>query len=137
MAVLKTSEFNYKSYLDGKVSIVEPKRARIRGTLYNMPYKGYPALLVEDSSTEWVYGELFELLDYESTLSQLDSLEGYYGVDHPANEYVRSVVKAEIWHDRSRIYVAQEVFVYLYQVEKDILFTKQSQVMKKGIWQSN
>jgi len=93
---LKTSEFNYKSSLDGRVRMVEPKRARIRGTLYNMPYKGYSALLVEDSSTEWVYGELFELLDYESTLSQLDELKGYHGVNHPANEYERSVVKVKV-----------------------------------------
>ncbi|WP_313469669.1 gamma-glutamylcyclotransferase family protein [Carnobacterium sp.] len=82
---LKTGEFNYKRYLDGKVLTVEPKRARIKGKLYDMPYKGYPALEVDELSPVWVYGEVVELLDYETTLSQLDGLEGYYGVDHPAN----------------------------------------------------
>ena len=131
---LRAGEFNYKRYLDGKVLIAEPKRARIKGNLYDMPYKGYPALLVEEFSTEWVYGEIFELLEYEATLSQLDELEGYHGVNHPANEYERSAVIVEVWQEQSQGFVAQEVFVYFYRVENDALFTKQSEAMKDGIW---
>ncbi|ALV21336.1 MULTISPECIES: gamma-glutamylcyclotransferase family protein [Carnobacterium] len=131
---LKAGEFNYKRYLDGKVLTAEPKCARIKGSLYDMPYKGYPALLVEEFSTDWVYGEIFELLDYEATLSQLDGLEGYHGANHPANEYERSVVTVEVWQEQAKEFVAQEVFVYLYRIENDALFTQQAEVMKDGIW---
>lgn len=131
---LKAGEFNYKRYLDGKVLTTEPKRARIKGSLYDMPYKGYPALLVEEFSTDWVYGEIFELLDYEATLSQLDDLEGYHGVNHPANEYECSTLTVEVWQEQSEKFIAQKVFVYLYRVENDSLFTQQTEAVKDGIW---
>lgn len=131
---LKTGEFNYKRYLDGKVLTVEPKRARIKGKLYDIPYKGYPALQVEDLSSDWVYGEVVELLDYETTLSQLDGLEGYYGADHPANEYERSIKTVEVWQERAQEFIAQKAFVYLYRVENDARFTEQAQAVKDGIW---
>lgn len=131
---LKTGEFNYKRYLDGKVLTVEPKRARIKGKLYDMPYKGYPALQVEALSSDWVYGAVVELLDYETTLSQLDGLEGYYGADHPANEYERSIKTVEVWQERTQEFIAQKAFVYLYRVENDARFTEQAQAVKDGIW---
>ncbi|WP_192988118.1 gamma-glutamylcyclotransferase family protein [Carnobacterium mobile] len=131
---LKTGEFNYKRYLDGKVLTVEPKRARIKGKLYDMPYKGYPALQVEALSSDWVYGEVVELLDYETTLSQLDGLEGYYGAEHPANEYERSIKTVEVWQERTQEFIAQKAFVYLYRVENDARFTEQAQAVKDGIW---
>lgn len=131
---LKIGEFNYKRYLDGKVLTVEPKRARIKGKLYDMPYKGYPALQVEALSSDWVYGEVVELLDYETTLSQLDGLEGYYGADHPANEYERSIKTVEVWQERTQEFIAQKAFVYLYRVENDARFTEQAQAVKDGIW---
>lgn len=131
---LKAGEFNYKRYLEGKVLDSTPKRARIKASLYDMPYKGYPALLVENFSTAWVYGEIFELLDFELTLSNLDALEGYVGVDHPDNEYERSVVTIEVWQEHTKTFVAQKAFVYLYRIENDSLFYKQTELMADGIW---
>lgn len=134
---LRAGEFNYNRYLDGKVVTPIPSRARIKGTLYDMPYKGYPALLAEAFSTEWVYGEIFELLDHNATLAQLDELEGYHGINHPANEYERSIETVEVWQEESKAFVTQDVFVYLYRVENDSLFTKQTTVMKDGIWRES
>ncbi|AEB30144.1 butirosin biosynthesis protein BtrG [Carnobacterium sp. 17-4] len=131
---LRAGEFNYKRYLDGNVLSSTPNRARIKGSLYDMPYKGYPALLVEKFNTEWVYGEVFELLDFESTLSNLDVLEGYIGVDHPDNEYERREVMVEVWQEQSKTFVAKKALVYLYRMENDSLFYKQTELMKDGIW---
>lgn len=131
---LRAGEFNYKRYLDGNVLSSIPNRARIRGSLYDMPYKGYPALLVEKFNTEWVYGEIFELLNFESTLSNLDALEGYIGIDHPDNEYERRVEMVEVWQEQSKTFVAQKAFVYLYRMENDSLFYKQTELMTDGIW---
>ena len=56
--------FNYDLYLAGKVT-GPPKKARIKGELYHLDFKGYPALLPGDN---WVYGEIFELKESKEIL---------------------------------------------------------------------
>jgi len=81
---LMTGFFNYEKVLKGQVLSCVP--ARVKGQLYHMSQKGYPALV---SGTGWVYGELMELSDPESTRLLLDQIEHYYGPGDPQNEYER------------------------------------------------
>jgi len=62
--------WNYKRYLEGKISRITP--GKTYGLLYHLP-EGYPALI---QGNEIVEGEIMEPVD-ENLLKQLDRLEGY------------------------------------------------------------
>jgi len=62
--------YNYKRYLEGRISRIIP--GRTHGLLYHLP-EGYPALLEGNESIE---GEIMEPVD-ENLLKTLDRLEGY------------------------------------------------------------
>ena len=75
--------FNYELYLKDRIK-EKPQKARMKGELYHLDIKGYPALL---PGSQWVYGEVFELVDFEQDIQVLDQLEGFnQGVP---NEYNR------------------------------------------------
>ena len=71
---LRTGFFNYNKYLLGKVS--EAQVGKVKGKLYHMPHKGYPALLEGD---DVVIGEVMTLNDFENVMIPMDKMENYYG----------------------------------------------------------
>lgn len=83
--------WNYKKYLQGKV--ITRKPARVKGRLYHLIKKGYPALV---EGNDYVSGELLTIKDYEENIVKLDKLEGYYGLNNPENEYNRVLKDVEI-----------------------------------------
>lgn len=97
--------FNSDEVLVGKVRFREP--GRVRGMLYHMPGKGYPALVPGDG---WVTGELIELTDFPEGMRLMDKVEHFFGPGDPANEYERRVTPAEIVASGK----IEEVYVYWY-----------------------
>ena len=85
--------FNYRRYLAAHVS-QPPRRARVRGALYHLRHKGYPALLQGD---DWVYGELFVLDDFPAAIAALDEMEYFHGEDDPHREYLRQPVPPSMY----------------------------------------
>lgn len=125
--------FNYQLYLAGKV-MGKPRRARIKGELYHLTEKGYPALLVGD---DWVYGEVFELCDFHPTLKELDTLENYYGSNHPENEYERKVVTVWLYNEQTQLFDEKiEVYCYPYRIDNDASFAQYSLYLPEGDWHS-
>ncbi len=84
---LRSDMFNYDVYLDGKVA--ETKKATIKGDLFHIDNKGYPAVIPGEGE---VVGELMTFKNFESTLKDLDELEAYVEGDETENEYNRKVV---------------------------------------------
>ena len=84
---LRSDMFNYNVYLNGKVE--ENKKATIKGDLFHLDNKGYPAVVPGDGE---VVGELMTFKDFESTLKDLDELEAYEEGAEDENEYNRVVV---------------------------------------------
>ncbi|SCH85491.1 gamma-glutamylcyclotransferase family protein [Romboutsia sp. 1001713B170207_170306_H8] len=84
---LRSDMFNYDVYLDGKVK--ENKKATVKGELFHLDNKGYPAVVPGDRE---VIGELMSFEDFESTLKELDELEAYVEGEENENEYNRKVI---------------------------------------------
>lgn len=88
---LRSDMFNYKIYLDGKVT--SNKKANIEGVLLHIDNKGYPAVL---SGNGQVAGELMEFKNFDETLKELDELEAYVEGDEDENEYNRKIVDVKL-----------------------------------------
>ncbi|WP_130805777.1 gamma-glutamylcyclotransferase family protein [Senegalia massiliensis] len=78
--------FNYNNYLKNKIK--SRKLAKVKGKLYHLENRGYPALLEGDDD---VFGELIEIKDFEKNLVSLDTLEGYIEKNSELNEYNRVI----------------------------------------------
>ncbi|NBI08148.1 gamma-glutamylcyclotransferase family protein [Senegalia massiliensis] len=78
--------FNYNNYLKDKIK--SRKLAKVKGELYHLDNKGYPALLEGDDD---VFGELIEIEDFDKNLVSLDTLEGYIEKNSELNEYNRVI----------------------------------------------
>lgn len=123
--------FNYDLYLAGKVT-GSPKKARIKGELYHLDSKGYPALLPGD---DWVYGEIFELKEFSKEILPLDKMENYYGKGANNNEYERQLVEVEVFNEATEKYDLKEtVYCYLYVPDHDKTFATQSTYLPNGNW---
>lgn len=125
--------FNYQKYLNGKVKGT-PRRARIKGQLFHMTEKHYPALL---TGADWVYGEIFELSDFQQDISSVDQLENYFGVEDTRNEYERRVVEVEVFDENTGTFsLTEKVYCYLYVVGNDPRFNQHSVYLKDGNWRN-
>lgn len=98
--------FNHVKVLQGRVLCVQP--ARIKGRLFHQLHKGYPALI---HGSDWVYGELLEVKDFDSVLPLVDALEGYRDVGAD-NEYERKV--SEVYALEEGIWKVANAYVYWY-----------------------
>jgi len=111
--------WNYKRYLEGRVTRITP--AKTKGLLYHLP-EGYPGLLPGEGITK---GEVMEPVD-EVLLKSLDSLEGYV-VGRSNNLYNRDV-QSVITEDGEEILC----WVYFYNNEK---FAKENGILvSDGDW---
>ena len=77
--------FNFNKYLRGNVSHIHP--GKVKGRLYHMPLRGYPALLPGEDD---VYCEIMTLRgDIERIMNALDEMENASVPAHPDDEYHR------------------------------------------------
>lgn len=121
---LRTGFFNYNKYLSGKVSNAQV--GKVRGKLYHMPHKGYPALI---EGEDVVTGEIMTLNDFEDVMIPMDKMENYYGVNDKRNEYNRIVMDVEL-SDGSK----ESCYVYYYAMNDKEDFEKNSIYINKGDW---
>jgi gamma-glutamylcyclotransferase (GGCT)/AIG2-like uncharacterized protein YtfP len=89
--------YNYNKYLALKVE--KKSYGRVLGKLYHLKNKGYPAMI---KVNDFIYGEIFELYDWEITVASLDELEGYYGDGNPQNEYNKTLIEVEVLPEKSK-----------------------------------
>lgn len=122
---LREGFFNYDKYLQGKVS--KKIDGKIKGKLYHMPYKKYPALL---KGEDIVYGEIMYINDYKDTIKALDQLEGYHGSNNISNEYEKNVVQVEEIISGNKI----ECYLYAYNLNNDKEFKDKAIYIQHGDW---
>lgn len=125
---LREGFFNYDKYLTGKV--LSKSEGKIKGKLYHMPYKNYPALL---EGNDTVYGEIMFISDYENTMKSLDELEGYHGANNPSNEYEKKIVEIEYVHSGNKI----ECYLYSYNLNNDNEFKDKAIYIQHGDWKKH
>lgn len=77
---------NYRKYLENHVGHIQS--AYVRGTLYSIKNKDYPALL---EGNDFIAGEIMEIDD--SLCDVLDRLEGFRGDGDLMNEYNKKTVR--------------------------------------------
>lgn len=87
---LRSGMFNYDKLLQGKVK--EFKTGTIKGELFHIENKGYPAVI---DGNENIVGELMDLNNFNSTLDNLDELENYKPNDDNS-EYLREIVEVSL-----------------------------------------
>lgn len=69
-------------------------RAKVEGALYAVDY--YPGLVLNDKTTKFVVGEVYEMTETQRVLFFLDDYEGI-GEDYPQpHEYIRVAVEVEM-----------------------------------------
>lgn len=125
--------FNYRRYLAHHVSQT-PRRARVRGALYHLQHKGYPALL---QGEDWVYGELFVLDDFPAAIAALDEMENFHGEDDPQSEYLRQLIEVEIFDPAQGRYVGQQhAYHYRYVVQHDPKWQQGKHYLPDGNWRA-
>ncbi|MGG5461991.1 gamma-glutamylcyclotransferase family protein [Clostridium sp. B9] len=124
---LRTGFFNYDKYLKGKV--IKSELGRVKGKLYHMPHKGYPALIEGD---DWIYGEVMTILDYENVINSMDLMEGYLGLNNKDNEYNRIEMEVDMIGKKS----TEKCYVYYYAMNDKETFEKNSVLIEDGNWRS-
>lgn len=114
--------FNYNKYLVGNSLHVDP--AYTFGKLYDLPYKGYPALI---EGNDVVYGQIITVKNLESLLPTLDALENYANSNN--DEYLRKY--REVYDQYGNTLL---VYCYIYQVHTDSKFFKEAIYLTDGNW---
>lgn len=125
---LRTGFYNHEKYLKGHVIKTEP--AKVKGKLFHMPNKGYPALL---KGSDEVYGEVITIDNYEEVMKAIDEMEGYFGVDNKENEYNRVVLDVYLI-DRNEF---EKCYVYMYNLEETKEFIEKREYLPHGDWTIN
>ncbi|WP_434296129.1 gamma-glutamylcyclotransferase family protein [Clostridium sporogenes] len=126
---LRDGFFNFDKYI--KDQVTSRKLGKIKGILYHMPNKGYPAVL---EGNEEVIGEIIELKNWNENLEILDNMENYISEGNKNNEYNRELVEVEIIEseDKGKKVTA---FAYLYNMNDKDVFNKHSIYIPHGDWQ--
>lgn len=123
---LRTGFFNYHKYLLGKVS--DTKVGKVKGKLYHMPHKGYPALI---NGNDDVFGEVMTLRDFEAVMTPMDKMENYYGINDNRNEYNRVIMDVELLNG-----TIESCYVYYYAMNDKEIFEGNSIYVENGDWKS-
>lgn len=103
---LRTGSYNHDKHLIGKVKASE--MGFIKGTLYHIENKGYPAIVDGEYN---VYGELMEFYDHKSVINELDGLESYNHDNLEESEYIRKEVEVTLENGKVEL-----GYVYMYNL---------------------
>lgn len=121
---LRTGFYNYDKYLKGKVS--DTKLGNVKGKLYHMPNKGYPALL---EGEDIVIGEVMTIKDFEEVMIPMDKMENYYGPNDIRNEYNRIIMDVKLENGET-----ESCYVYYYAMNDEEVFNENSIYVSNGDW---
>lgn len=119
--------FNYKKYLEG--NILSKEKGIIKGKLYDMPLKGYPAVI---KGTDVVHGELYALKDFNKNLEALDKMENYFGEGNHNNEYNRIVVSVTLESGEK-----EDAYMYFYNLKDSNDFENNAIYVSNGDWREH
>lgn len=109
--------YNYERYLQGFVG--QNFKARVKGKLYHLYKRGYPALI---NGEEFVYGEVFEINFSEEQLDRIDAMEGFIEENSIENEYNREILDVEVFiEDKLEI---RKAYVYKYNIRRQPISDK-------------
>lgn len=123
---LREGFFNYDKYLKGKVSNITP--AIVKGKLYHLSHKGYPALLEGEDS---IWGEIMTLNDFYRDIVPMDEMEGYISSeDTSLNEYTRTIMKVKNLSTNDY----EECYVYKYEQYNHEDFNSHGVYISHGDW---
>ncbi|WP_035292222.1 gamma-glutamylcyclotransferase family protein [Clostridium sp. KNHs214] len=123
---LMNNFFNYERYL--RDIILDRKKARVKGKLYHLAKRGYPALV---DGKDFVYGELISFKNFKENLKILDKMEGYIRENDSSNEYSRILTDVEVLEGESaRI---QKAYMYKYN-DKNNKIDKNDIYVHHGDW---
>ncbi len=125
---LRNGFFNYDKYLTNKVE--ESYLGKVKGKLYHMPHKGYPALLDGEDD---VTGEIMSLKDFHKDIIPIDEMEGYFGQNSSKNEYNRVIMDVENLETNS----IEQCYVYKYALNDKAEFTQHSIYISHGDWKQH
>lgn len=123
---LREGFFNYDKYLKGNV--ISNELGRVKGIVYHLPHKGYPAIFEGEG---YVEGEVMELSNYEQTMKALDEMEGFYGENNPKNEYNKRLVEVELANGTKEL-----CYAYFYNKDNDLEFDSKAILVENGNWKS-
>ena len=123
---LREGFFNFDKYLKGKVS--SNTLAVVKGKLYHLSHKGYPALLHGEDE---VIGEIMEMKDFYRDIVPMDEMEGYLSSeDTSLNEYTRTVMKVKNLETNQY----EECYVYKYEQYNHTDFSNHAVYIPHGDW---
>ena len=123
---LREGFFNYDKYLLDKV--ITCTQGIVKGKLYHLCNKGYPALIDGDDN---IVGEIMEMKNFHLDMTSLDTMEGYVSnEDSSKNEYTRTVIKVHNLNTNK----FEDCYVYRYEENNDIDFTLNSDYISHGDW---
>lgn len=125
---LRENFFNYDIYLKGQV--IESQIGKIKGKLYHMPNKGYPAVV---EGTDDVYGEIISIKNFHENLESMDKMEGFIGEGHPNNEYNRVIVDVELVESGG----VEQAYSYIYNLPHEEDFKTHSEYVPHGDWKKH
>lgn len=123
--------YNYNLYLDGKITD-KPLKARVKGKLFQLTEKTYPALI---EGNDYVYGEIFYLKDFKKDLLAVDEMENFNPGHPEKDEYHRQVLTVEVFNEKTQSYEdTLDAYVYWYAKENDPTFEEHSLYIPDGNW---
>ncbi|NFV14000.1 gamma-glutamylcyclotransferase [Clostridium sporogenes] len=125
---LREGFFNFDKYI--KDQIISRRLGKIKGILYHMPNKGYPAALKGNGE---VVGEVIELKNWNENIKSLDAMENYISDRNDNNEYNRELVEVEIMENEDKG-KKLKAFAYLYNMNDEDVFNKNSIYISHGDW---
>lgn len=105
---LREGMYNFEKYYKGHV--VHREMGYVKGELYTIKDKVYPALIPGDN---WVLGEVMDM-DESFSLKEVDEMEGFYGEGNLQNEYNK--VTCNIYDVNKKV-ILDRLPVYMYNLD--------------------
>lgn len=123
---LREGFFNYDKYLKNKVS--HASLGEVKGKLFHLSHKGYPALLEGEDT---IIGEIMEIKDFYENIVSLDEMEGYISFEDASNnEYIRTIMDVKNLHTNTM----ESCYVYKYVEFNDKNFNQHAVHIPDGDW---
>ncbi len=118
--------FNYEKALVGKIK--ERQKAWVKGSLYHLENKGYPALIEGVSPVE---GELLLIEETPELLRILDQIENYSEEDLLESEYLREKILVSVEAGQEL-----EAFIYRYNTGSSLNSKDIKIPLPNGSWRA-
>lgn len=123
---LRYGMYNYEKLLKNKVK--KRQLGTIKGELYHLANKGYPA--IQDGEDN-IIGEVYEFYDFDKVIKELDELEDYYPNNIMDSYYFREVTDVKLEND-------EVILAYVYKRNSNSEFNINDDLIRiyDGDWKS-